>query len=173
MPAPGFHHVAFASRDIAATVRFYDELMGLPFVHAERTDGPDGAYLRHFFFDTGDGSCLAFFELHNVGERPDYATELSTPNGVPVWVNHVAFSASAERQEEVRARMAAAGVKPLMELDHGWCHSLYFVDPNGIMVELCRDTPGLPGGREEGLAVLGLTEADVAAAELAGSTAPG
>ena len=37
---------------------------------------------------------------------------------------------------------AAAGVAPLMEVDHGWCHSLYYVDPNGIMVELCRDTPG-------------------------------
>ena len=23
-----------------------------------------------------------------------------------------------------------------------WCHSLY-VDPNGIMVEMCRDTPGI------------------------------
>ena len=40
--------------------------------------------------------------------------------------------------------MAAAGTKPLMEIDHDWCHSVYFVDPNGIMVELCRDTPGLP-----------------------------
>jgi hypothetical protein len=38
--------------------------------------------------------------------------------------------------------MTAAGVAQLMEVDHGWCHSLYYVDPNGIMVELCRDTPG-------------------------------
>jgi catechol-2,3-dioxygenase len=29
-----------------------------------------------------------------------------------------------------------------MEVDHGWCHSLYYLDPNGIMVEFCRDTPG-------------------------------
>jgi hypothetical protein len=29
-----------------------------------------------------------------------------------------------------------------MDVDHGWCSSLYYVDPNGIMVELCRDTPG-------------------------------
>ena len=38
--------------------------------------------------------------------------------------------------------MTAAGIDPLMEVDHGWCHSLYYLDPNGIMVELCRDTPG-------------------------------
>ena len=35
------------------------------------------------------------------------------------------------------------GVGPLMEIDHGRCHSLYYVDPNGIMVEFCRDTPGI------------------------------
>ena len=34
-----------------------------------------------------------------------------------------------------------------MEQDHGWCHSLYYLDPNGIMVELCRDTPGFEPDR--------------------------
>jgi len=29
-----------------------------------------------------------------------------------------------------------------MDVDHGWCHSHYYLDPNGIMVEFCRDTPG-------------------------------
>ena len=43
----------------------------------------------------------------------------------------------------------AAGIKPIMELDHVWCHSLYYVDPNGIMVELCRDTPGFTADRGE------------------------
>jgi hypothetical protein len=61
-----------------------------------------------------------------------------------VWVNHCAFWANADQQETTKARMAAGGVKPLMEINHGWCHSVYFLDPNGIMVELCRDTPGLP-----------------------------
>ena len=60
----------------------------------------------------------------------------------PCGVNHCAFRATEEQQEVVKQRMAAEGVMPLMELDHDWCHSLYFVDPNGIMVELCRDTPG-------------------------------
>ena len=59
-----------------------------------------------------------------------------------MWVNHIAFKADEARQAEVRERMAAEGIDPLMDVDHGWCHSLYFLDPNGIMVELCRDTPG-------------------------------
>ena len=48
----------------------------------------------------------------------------------------------AQRQDSARARMAAEDIKPIMDVDHGWCHSHYYLDPNGIMVEFCRDTPG-------------------------------
>jgi glyoxylase I family protein len=138
----GFHHVAFACRDLDATTHFYEDLLGFPLVHTEvQSFGPDSE-MRHVFYDLGDGSAMAFFWVRNVGERPDWDPAVSTGNGLPVWVNHVAFSATVERQEEVRARMAGAGIEPLMEADHGWCHSVYFLDPNGIMVELCRDTPG-------------------------------
>jgi catechol 2,3-dioxygenase-like lactoylglutathione lyase family enzyme len=137
------HHVAYACRDIVATTAFYEDLMGFPLVHTE-VSGEGEHFLRHVFFDTGDGSCIAFFDLHGVGETPNWSTSLADPNGVPVWVNHIAFRADRELQESVRERMIAADVKPLMELDHGWCHSLYYLDPNGIMVELCRDTPGIP-----------------------------
>ena len=137
---PGFHHVAYACRDVAATVEFY-EALGFPLVHTE-VDGSPEKFLRHVFFDTGDGSCLAFFELHGVGESESWSTDLATSTGTPVWVNHVAFSATAERQASVKALMDQRGVAPLMELDHGWCQSLYYLDPNQIMIEFCRDSPG-------------------------------
>jgi glyoxylase I family protein len=136
----GFHHVAYACRDIEETVRFYESL-GFPLVHTE-VNGKPGAFFRHIFFDTGDGSCIAFFDVHGIGERDAWNSEISTGNGLPVWVNHVAFGADEVRQQEVRARMDAAGIEPLMDIDHGWCHSLYYLDPNGIMIEFCRDTPG-------------------------------
>lgn len=140
------HHVAYATKDVEATTRFYEELMGFPLVHTEITAGGE-TWLRHIFFDIGTGSggemeCIAFFQVHQVGERPDYVTDVSEGVGLPVWVNHCAFRATKEKQDEVRARMDAAGIAPLMDVDHGWCSSLYYVDPNGIMVELCRDTPG-------------------------------
>lgn len=142
MRTAGLHHVAYACRDLAATTHFYEDLLGYPLVHTEvQRHGPDGV-VRHIFHDLGDGSAIAFFQFANVGERPDWDSAVSTGNGLPVWVNHVAFAASAERQEEVRRRMADEGIAPLMELDHGWCHSLYYLDPNGIMVELTRDAPG-------------------------------
>ena len=38
-----------------------------------RTD----ARVRHLFFDCGAGASMAFFEVRNVGEREDYATDVS------------------------------------------------------------------------------------------------
>jgi glyoxylase I family protein len=143
-----FHHVAYVTRDVEATTHFYAELMGFPLINTELQGTADN-WVRHVFYDIGDGECIAFFEINGVGERADYATDVSESVGLPVWTNHAAFRATAAKQEEVRARMSEAGIAPLMELDHGWCRSLYYVDPNGIMVELCRDEPGMPTNRED------------------------
>ena len=137
----GFHHVAYACRDGEATRHFYEDLMGMPLVHTE-VKAVEGGFFRHLFFDTGDGSCIAFFEVSGVGEVPGWRSDVSVGNGLPVWVNHVAFAADEARMAEARDRLDAAGITPLMEVDHGWCHSLYYMDPNGIMVEFCRDTGG-------------------------------
>ncbi len=145
---PALHHVAFACRDLDATHRFYQELLGFPLVCTEVTRrGP--AWLKHVFYDLGDGSAIAFFDLHGVGEPTPLATAISTDLGLPIWVNHLAVRVDAERQAALRARLEAGGYKATLDIDHGWCHSVYFTDPNGILVELCRDTPGMPTDRAE------------------------
>ncbi len=155
----GFHHVAYACRDLHETTAFY-EALGFPLVHTEVTGQPGVGhqFLRHVFFDTGDGSCIAFFDLHGVGETEGWRSDVSTGAGLPVWVNHVAFKADQDRQDQARAALVAMGKEPHMELDHGWCHSLYILDPNGILIEFCRDTGGLPArtedSRAEALAML-------------------
>ena len=155
MRTKGFHHIAYACRDAEATRKFYEEIMGFPLIHCEGAVFEDPnrgqGYMRHLFFDCGGGESIAFFDVHNVGETGDWKADVSTGNGLPVWVNHAAFWADEEQQRATKERMAAAGVKPLMEIDHGWCHSVYILDPNGIMVELCRDTPGVPVDREHAL----------------------
>jgi catechol 2,3-dioxygenase-like lactoylglutathione lyase family enzyme len=169
------HHVAYATRDVEATTHFYEDLMGFPLVHTE-IQALGESWIRHVFYEiTNDESagatgtsadeteCIAFFQFHQVGEQPDWTTDVSDGVGLPFWVNHCAFRASADRQEAVRARMAAEGIEPAMEQDHGWCHSLYFLDPNGIMVELCRDTPGFepdPAEAHRLLSVDPLTEGE-------------
>jgi catechol 2,3-dioxygenase-like lactoylglutathione lyase family enzyme len=138
----GFHHVAFACKDIEETTRFYDDLLGFPLIHTEM-QGTGENFLRHIFFDLGDGSSLAFFDLHQVGEPEDMKTDISTGLGLPLWVNHVAFKADPARIAQVKETMEKAGVAVEMDLDHDWCQSVYFKDPNGILIEFCQDTPGI------------------------------
>lgn len=41
-----------------------------------------------------------------------------------------------------------------MERNHDWCQSPYVTDPNGILIELCVDAPGLPADRDEAEALM-------------------
>ena len=50
--------------------------------------------------------------------------------------------------------MSGFGIEPTMEADHGWCTSLYYTDPNGIMIEFCADTPGVEADEAEAERVL-------------------
>lgn len=145
----GFHHVAFACRDPEATHRFYSEVLGFPLEHTELSQFDKG-WFRHVFYGLGDGSSIAFFELHGVGEPTPLKTAVSTDLGLPIWVNHVAIRVDRETQARLAAKVRDAGFRVVMEHDHGWCHSVYLRDPNGILVELCTDHPGgMPADRDE------------------------
>jgi catechol 2,3-dioxygenase-like lactoylglutathione lyase family enzyme len=134
------HHVAFAARDVEATYDFYANRLGMRLCHAEN-HLTDKGWFRHFFFDMGGGESLGFFAFENVGEKPGWKTEISTGLGLPIWVNHVAFNVdSLDELAAMKKRVETNGVKLLMETDHGWCRSIYMVDPNGIMVEFTTTT---------------------------------
>ena len=85
---------------------------------------------HHAFFQMGDGSYVAFFDLgDNVKADP-------SPN-TPAWVNHLALE--LETEDELRAakkRLQDAGIEVLGVTDHEIIHSIYFFDPNGIRLEL-------------------------------------
>lgn len=172
-----FHHVAHATADLAATIDFYENLVGFPLVHTEvQANGP-ASWIRHVFFDTAPGAestaenYLAFFEFHGVGERSGWASDISDSVGLPSWVNHWAFAATEEQQQAAKARFAERGLEPAMELDHGWCHSVYFTDPNGVLIELARNTPGFEPDSEEAHRLAALSPAALVAE--AGRTAAG
>ncbi|MEI2640697.1 MAG: VOC family protein [Microthrixaceae bacterium] len=149
MSNASLHHVAYVCRDPEETRHFYEDLMGFPLVHTELAPVEDG-FMRHFFFQLDDGSAIAFFDIHDAGEKEGWTTNITEGTGVPLWSNHLALRATSEKQAEVRARFEADGSKPLMVLDHDWCISDYYVDPNGLLIELCRDNPEMPAvGRAE------------------------
>ncbi|MDE0884433.1 MAG: VOC family protein [Myxococcota bacterium] len=159
----GLHHAAYATRDPEATYTFYSEKLGLPLVHTENHAQGDG-YFRHFFFDLGNGEHLAFFQIEDVGEKEDYSTAISVGAGLPVWVNHLAFRLDSEPElEAMVAQLHARGIDQMQEVDHGWCRSVYLLDPNGIMVEFCvtTDPEAFAQTEEEALALLRMPPGEI------------
>jgi len=141
-PINGIHHLAFGTKSSKYTYEFYAEKLGMPLVRTENHRQKEG-FFRHYFFDMGREQYLAFFEIHNVGENDEYRTDVSTGLGMPVWVNHVAFDVgSKENLDIIQKRCEDNGIGPMRTVDHGWCQSLYMVDPNMIMVEFTYTNDG-------------------------------
>lgn len=141
----GVHHIALLARDLAATHRFYSEVMGFTLVKVMAVPlkpGSPGSWARHAFYRTGarsDADLIAFWELNDPALR-EVRTDISTALGLPAWVNHLAFEApSAEALEGLIARWLDHGLE-VTEVDHEFCRSIYTMDPNGIMVEYCLNT---------------------------------
>ena len=135
-----YHHIAIATRDMAATHEFYSTAMGFELVRVEKAQTGPEAWAKHFFYNTGDGSLMAFWEIHDDAIDPEFNTSISLGLGLPKWSNHIAFGAdSLETLDRARERINAAG-HDVMEIDHHWCKSIYVDDPNGIMVEFCVTT---------------------------------
>ncbi len=136
----GFHHLALATRDIKATHEFYTAAMGFELVKV--AVGPAGkrGFAKHLFYDTGNGELIAFWDLHDPDFTEDWSPAIATGLGLPPWTNHVAFQAVDRADiDRRRERWLAHGVD-VMEVDHGWCLSIYATDPNGILVEFCTTT---------------------------------
>jgi len=131
--ARAMNHVAYLTTDTEATIRFYTEVLGLPHVHTivgERD--ATGAALPHLhtFFALGTGECLAFFEIRGVRPGP--------PDGAPKWARHLALGVdSAETLAAWKRHLRSKGVEVVGPVDHhGVWSSIYFEDPNGILLEL-------------------------------------
>ena len=136
-----FHHLAIATRDMQATHKFYSEAMGFELVRVEKANtGPDDNWAKHFFYDTGNGEMMAFWEIHSDAIDPEFPTSISAGLGLPKWTNHIAFGADSEADlDAARTRLNNCGYD-VVEIDHHWCKSIYVDDPNDIMVEFCVTT---------------------------------
>ncbi|MGI9577872.1 MAG: VOC family protein, partial [Microthrixaceae bacterium] len=90
-----FHHVALATNDLASTHEFYTTAMGFDLAKIVVNPTPEGGGAKHVFYDTDDGfgaegGLIAFWELH--GDYPSFDAAMSRSNGLPDWVNHLAFT---------------------------------------------------------------------------------
>ena len=155
MKITGVNHLALVCRDMAQTVTFYSEVLQMPLVKTVAL--PDGG--QHFFFDCGGGSCLAFFWWP---ETPPAAPGIASVKSFPAdsktavgSMNHVAFTVDEADLEACLERLQSAGVPAFpMVVNHDdsemgvarklhpgvFVRSVYFTDPNGIMMELAAFT---------------------------------
>ncbi|TCP43612.1 catechol 2,3-dioxygenase-like lactoylglutathione lyase family enzyme [Tamaricihabitans halophyticus] len=131
----GLNHVAYVTTDTAATKRFYTEILGMKLVgHAiDDSVGSTGEQTRflHTFFEMGDGSCIAFFEIE--GQLLDHHD-----SPLPRWAPHLALSVgSMDELNAAHQRLLGEGIKVRGVIDHeGTWKSIYFFDPNGVRLEL-------------------------------------
>ena len=73
-----YHHLALATHDMKAIDLFYSMAMGFELVKVEVAPTPGGGWAKHFFYDTGNGELMAFWELHDDSLPQDFPTGLST-----------------------------------------------------------------------------------------------
>jgi catechol 2,3-dioxygenase-like lactoylglutathione lyase family enzyme len=149
----GVHHLALVCRDMAKTVDFYSGVLGMPLVKTIELPADMG---QHFFFDIGNGDCLAFFWFP---DAPEPVPGVTAPASFPIVgdlrsaissMNHVAFSVPPERFDEYVAKLNAKGIETSEVVNHDnsewqisrknhdgvFLRSVYFFDPDGCLLEL-------------------------------------
>lgn len=136
----GVDHTARPTWKLRETVEFYRDVLGLPLVHAITAKGwgrekEQHADFIHFFFESGNDSCIAFFFYIGTQQPP----ELVVPKGYMAMANHTAWR--VETEDELLAwqkRLEAKGVKVSQFVKHEILESIYFRDPNFYPLEITR-----------------------------------
>lgn len=132
--ADRLNHVAYLTADTGATYRFYTEIMGFKLVAAVRGEfdpesRSDKPHL-HTFYAMRSGEVIAFFDFEGL-EQPK-------KDHVPTWARH--FAMNVDSHDELmawRQRLLDHDVPVSPVVDHGgiW-FSIYFPDPNNVLLEL-------------------------------------
>lgn len=140
----GVDHSARPTWKLAETVHFYRDILGLPLIHAISARGwgpathPD---FLHFFFDSGQGSTIAFFYYLN---QPVPVAAMRPP--AKPWpedhvfdATHTAWLVTDPADLALwRQRLEDHGVEVSVEVTHEVIESIYCRDPNGYFIEFTR-----------------------------------
>ena len=130
MDLRGLHHISAVCRDIERTAAFYTGPLGLRLV--KRTRSFDDSNVPHWYFGSADaqpGTLITFFQFPPNQQRPaqpglsvplSFGFAVDTPNDLEQW----------------RARLSAAGVEIIASPFATANDTLFFHDPDGILVSV-------------------------------------
>jgi catechol 2,3-dioxygenase-like lactoylglutathione lyase family enzyme len=131
----GVHHTARPTWKLAETVHFYRDVMGLKICHAITAKGwgpEDHPDFLHFFFDSGNGSTIAFF-YYLGSERP------ADPVPWDHWLYRSVHTAWRVLDRPTlmawKERLESFGYE-VMVVRHEILESIYVTDPNDYMIEI-------------------------------------
>lgn len=156
----GVNHLALVCRDMAKTVTFYRDVLGMPLTKTIDLPGNKG---QHFFFDIGGGNSLAFFWFPDAPKAepgvaaPSYLPTRGSITSAHGSMNHIAFDVPAEKFDEYHQRLKAKGVDVTRIFNHDnsatqssdtvtddvYVRSMYFFDPDGVCLEFASWTRAL------------------------------
>lgn len=135
-PPMRLHHSAYVCADQERTRQFYEDVLGIPLVAfwVEEQKTPEGEPLNfsHAFYGLPDGSALAFFNFHGERARQAFAAKRQE-----MFV-HLAINVERDTQTALNKRLEEHGW-PVQLIDHGYTHSIYVRDPDGLLLEFASD----------------------------------
>ncbi len=133
----GVNHLAMATGDMDKTIRFWRDLLGMRLVAGLGQPG-----YRHYFFEISEDDLIAFFEWPDVKPVPE--KDHGRPVSGPYIFDHVSFGVEEEDDLwRLKDSLSAAGFWVSDMIDHGFIHSIYAFDPNGIPIEFSHNVKGI------------------------------
>lgn len=130
----GLHHITLVSSDAQRTTDFYVKILGMRLVKQTINFDDPGSYHLYFGDETGSpGTAITYFEWKGapkgrwgIGGTHHYAIRVKTYEGLLKW----------------KRRLTDFGLKVSGPYNRHYFQSIYFTDPDGMIIEIATDEPG-------------------------------
>ncbi len=130
----GLHHITLVSSDAQRTLDFYTRVLGLRLVKQTVNFDDPGAYHLYFGDRTGrPGTAVTFFEWKGlphgrpgIGGTHHLALQVADYSGLLAW----------------KRRLTDLGLRVTGPYDRNYFTSIYFSDPDGMILEIATRGPG-------------------------------
>jgi len=147
MAIAGIHHVSAITDNIEASHRFYTHALGL--YRVKQTVNQDAVDIPHHFWAHYDGETVRKGSSMTLFGWPGNYKHTRGGTGQ---THHVAFrTRDAEEQARWREHLLGQGIRVSPVMERTYFQSIYFNSPDGLLLELATDGPGVavdePAGR--------------------------